>query len=143
MSRITSLKSLISNLNRSPNHLTLNVCKSYIGTDWKKYVIFKDKTYHRNTVYGNDKFDLFILSWKKGQISDVHFHDKQCVFKVLSGSFAELRSTNKIYANAGLQLREYQENILHQSDTAKILRTYHLVKALNDFNVSLHVYHRL
>jgi hypothetical protein len=140
---ILELKTLVSIINKTPNNLILNHCKSYVGTDWKKYVVFSNQNYHRNVVYGNEKFDLYILSWKKGQTSGVHFHDKQCVFKVLRGSFVELRSTNKIYSNGDLYLREYNENFLKKSDAAKIVNSHHLMKGIDDYNVSLHVYLRM
>jgi cysteine dioxygenase len=73
--------------------------KSYQGCDWQKYIKFSDCCYHREIVYQCDQFDLIVISWKQGQVSQIHDHpDQGCLMTILMGNLKE-----KIYGRVGSQ----------------------------------------
>jgi len=62
----------------------------YYGMDWKKYQQVDLETYNRNKVYGNNDFELFVITWVPGQESPVHDHPKGgCWLRLLTGELNE------------------------------------------------------
>ena len=67
-----------------------HLLKQYNGNDWSQYVNFSSDNYFKKLVHQNSYFDLFIISWKKGQKTKIHDHPiNGCLMKVLDGQLNE------------------------------------------------------
>ena len=60
--------------------------------DWREFSFFAEETYTRNLVAREERFELMILCWGKGQESPIHNHEGQdCWMAVLEGEIEEVR----------------------------------------------------
>lgn len=60
-------------------------------SDWREYAFFASETYTRNLVAREERFELMILCWGKGQESPIHNHEGQdCWMAVLEGEIEEV-----------------------------------------------------
>ena len=51
---------------------------------------WSNESYTRNCIIENDKFELILLCWEKGQITPIHDHGgEECWVKVIEGEFRE------------------------------------------------------
>jgi hypothetical protein len=55
-----------------------------------RYIRFSDQQYQRILVYRDSNLEVFVLCWKKTQMTPFHLHpDRGCVYKILRGSLRE------------------------------------------------------
>jgi hypothetical protein len=111
------------------------IVKSYIGDDWKDYVMFSDNTYQRNKILQNNIAELVVISWKENQKTVIHDHPEGgCILKIVSGSLLEdsYLENEKIWLNT---------KCLESQDVAFSIgkQILHQIKALSDC-VSIHIY---
>ena len=51
---------------------------------------WSDESYTRNCILDNDKFELILLCWEKGQVTPIHDHGgEQCWVHIIQGEFRE------------------------------------------------------
>jgi hypothetical protein len=63
---------------------------NYNIIDYEKYIHFVNKTYNRNTVFSNDSFEIILISWSAGAITNIHNHPKNgCLLTILQGQLIE------------------------------------------------------
>ena len=113
-----------------------NIVDSYEGNDWNKYVKFDENYYNRSPIYLGDKFDIFVISWKKGQKSKIHDHPSRgCLMKVLKGELFEnnYMKDSLLTPISSMNLRQGQ---IGYKESNSIL---HEIYSAED-SVSLHVY---
>lgn len=124
-------------INASNLYKMLPILEDYIGTDWKQYINFCDKKYHRNRLFCGSEFEIILICWKKGQISGVHDHpERGCLMKILEGNLNETK----------FNLKELIPNFISSkrlipNDISYIcgLDGLHNIEALDD-SISLHIY---
>lgn len=57
---------------------------------FRGYCSWSDKSYRRNCIVSNEKFELILLCWKQGQVTPIHNHGgEECWVKVIDGEFRE------------------------------------------------------
>lgn len=57
---------------------------------FKAYTSWCDKSYTRNCIAENEKYELILLCWKAGQITPIHDHGgEECWVRVIQGEFKE------------------------------------------------------
>ncbi len=60
--------------------------------DWREFAFFAVENYTRNQVTREERFELMILCWGRGQESPIHNHEGQdCWMAVLDGEIEEVR----------------------------------------------------
>jgi cysteine dioxygenase len=124
------------------------------------YIKFNDRTYARNLIYKNDRFEALLLCWQPGQHSPVHRHVNQLGWAtVVSGqlvitNYVKLRSSikentvpdvnwspvNSIYLKPG-----HATTVLPGDTIVEVTRPETIHKAENPAftgaqTVSLHIY---
>lgn len=114
----------------------INILKKYNENDWEKYSIIDEKYYKKIKIFGNEIFDIFIITWYINQTTKIHDHaSKGCYLKVLKGNLEE-----QIYDK---NLNFIKNNILHTNDIGFMTNNigYHLISNKeNNIAVSLHLY---
>lgn len=62
--------------------------------DVAQYVHFSDASYHRETIFQSDQFQVLVISWKPGQSSPIHNHrGSMCCVQVMQGTAIETTYT--------------------------------------------------
>lgn len=142
-SKISTLKDLavILKENFKDDLLCLkSIIEAYNESDWKNHVCFSLETYHKNLIYETTDFEIYIISWKKGQKTKIHDHPSAgCLLKVLDGelvenlySFSEYSVPTFVHISAN-NLKK--NSISYRKD--KII--LHDICAIED-SVSIHIY---
>lgn len=135
------MNSLINQINHKlhlHNNLkfVISILQNYNDNDWKNYIKYHNKSYHKELVYRGE-FDIFIITWNPNKSSNIHNHPCQgCVYKILSGNFLE-----KIYEKKHLtciNTKKLSKNDINYIDDNI---GYHQITNLNkEISVSLHIY---
>ena len=141
MTNINTIHDLCSELtqefNKSGTLRGLNhILKRYHGIDWRDHIKFCD-TYNKELVCRTDNFDIFIISWKRGQCTKIHDHPTQgCLMKMLEG-----RLNENLYQHKDDKITYVTSNLLDTNGIAyredKVI--LHEILALTDA-VSMHIY---
>jgi cysteine dioxygenase len=86
-----TLKDIISEIKNGKNMKELlEIVKTYNSNDWEDYEFFSEKTYKKNLVFKNSKFEIFIICWNPRQSSPIHDHSENgCIFKIIKGELSE------------------------------------------------------
>ena len=90
-----TIEQLAIEINEKMNHgiklkNMIDIIKKYNGDDWEKHKQFCDNKYTRNLAFRNDKFEILIICWNKGQKSCIHDHpDNGCLVKLVKGCLVE------------------------------------------------------
>ncbi len=103
MANINNLSTLVRHLNRIIVNNNSSLCRTipyisaYNGDDWKNRIVaINEKSYVKHLIYGNNFYELFLISWNNAS-SKWHGHpDNGCVMKILSGSLHEYTHDNGI-----------------------------------------------
>ena len=112
------------------------------------YLFWSEKFYTRNLIYKDERFELMVLCWDKGQVSRVHNHaDQMCWMTVPIG---KLRGQNFSVVEID---EEKQHCLLKETDNydlsdclaakVELDEPIHQILNLPEFNeraVSLHIY---
>lgn len=101
---------------------------------------WSDETYTRNCIFENEKFELILLCWEKGQFTPIHDHGgEECWVKVVQGELREV-----IYKeNAAGELNEVKSTISKAGEISYMVDFigYHSLENLSDRrSMSLHLY---
>ncbi len=150
-----SIHSLIDGLNSIPEAgFTCDGVYEYLGANpvdvssIEKYLHWSDNFYTRNLIYKNDRFEVMVVCWERGQVSRVHNHwDQKCWMTVPVG---RLRGQNfavaEIDEDAG-RCRLIETNSFELSDclaaTVELEEPIHQVLNLDEHGeraVSVHIY---
>jgi cysteine dioxygenase len=107
---------------------------------FEHYCSWSDKSYTRNCIVENEKFELILLCWEAGQITPIHDHGgEECWVKVIEGEFRE-----RIYTTdeAG-ELSIVKSSIAKVNDITYMIdfMGFHSLENLSDKrSMSLHLY---
>jgi len=110
---------------------------NYKELDWKQY-IRNTETYHKNLVFSNTEFELYVITWNKQQQTKIHNHaDFGCIMKVLMGTLEET-----LYDANDFTIKE--TNTYETNDVSYISneKGYHTIfnKNKDEISVTLHLY---
>ena len=110
----------------------MTLLQDYNRVDYLQYVSKNIKKYNRHTVYKNDRIELVIITWTKGQSSGFHSHPGECIFKVLENQMSEIIKKDESI---------FESNIYHIGDIGYIDNDIgiHNMTAIDD-SVTLHLY---
>ncbi len=99
--QIYSLNYLVNNLKNLLNKDTsvikaIDLFSQYNTTDWIYYKSNYKYNFNRNLIYGDNIFELYLLSWHNYK-SNWHYHPKNgCLLKILEGEYYEYIIHNNI-----------------------------------------------
>lgn len=97
-------------------------------------VYFNIDTYKRFLIYRDDKYTVFLITWKTKQMASYHSHSSDgCLFKIIKGKLKEVRLD---------KLGNESENIIDNSSGSQYIDNsiaVHKIEALED-TISLHIY---
>lgn len=101
---------------------------------------WSDESYTRNCILDNDKFELILLCWEKGQATPIHDHGgEECWVHIVQGEF---RETNYNVGESG-ELNVVKTNISNAGDVTYMsdFMGCHRLENLSDTrSISLHLY---
>jgi cysteine dioxygenase len=109
--------------------------------EMERYGRFRDDRYARNSVYGNEKFEIFLMCWKSGQRSLIHDHGGslggvKVVHGILTESLFEPAPNGMIKAVCS---SDYQASDIQIEEPATIHQVSNLQAGMNHA-VSIHIY---
>lgn len=92
------------------------------------------KDYVRIPIKMNEKFDIYILVWKKC-ITKIHNHPSNgCLMKILEGKLIENRFDKKLNKISTQKLNKNKISYIDDSIC------YHNIQNMDDISISLHIY---
>lgn len=104
------------------------------------YSSWCEDSYTRNCIADNEKFELILLCWEKGQITPIHDHGgEECWVKVIEGEF---RETIYVADEAG-ELKVLKTSVAQSNDVTYMIdfMGFHTLENLsNQKSMSLHLY---
>lgn len=127
------MNSLIQNINNF--HLS-ECCHiiDYAVIDLPLDKIYFSDTYQRFLIYRDEKYTVFLITWKAGQSSSYHSHSSAgCLFKIISGQLKEVRLMN---------LNNETEFMIDNNSGSRYIDNdiaIHKIEAMTD-TISLHFY---
>jgi cysteine dioxygenase len=72
------------------------------AADWQPFALFHDACYARNLLAREERFELLLLCWGRGQESPIHNHEGQdCWMAVMDGEIEEVRYPRPDEVRAG------------------------------------------
>lgn len=105
-----------------------------------KYSSWSEECYTRNCIINNERFELILLCWEKGQITSIHDHGgEECWVKVIEGEFRE----NIYQEDETGKLKIVKSAISKQNEVTymKDFMGFHSLENLsNKRSLSLHLY---
>lgn len=110
--------------------------EEYDVTGWEKYVQF-GQTYTRTLVIRTEELDVYVISWRKGQKTQIHDHPEHgCLLKVLAGKLVETLYSRTDDDISPLVARQLTVGSVGYREGDLIL---HRIEAEEE-SVSLHIY---
>lgn len=113
---------------------------NFTSKDFDKYASWSDDNYTRNCIFFNEKFELILLCWSKGQSTPIHDHGgEECWVKVIEGEIKETIYKEEKNGN----LTAIRTSISKHNDVTymKDFMGYHTLENVsNARTMSLHVY---
>lgn len=107
---------------------------------YEEYASWSQKSYTRNCILDNEKFELILLCWEEGQKTAIHDHGgEECWVKIVEGEFRE----NIYESNEEGKLKIVRSSIAKTNDIAYMIdfMGYHNLENLsNKRSMSLHLY---
>ncbi len=101
---------------------------------------WSSECYTRNCIVENEKFELILLCWQKGQLTPIHDHGgKECWVKIIQGEF---RETLYKLDKAG-ELNAVKSSISKPGDISYMIdfMGFHRLENIhNERSMSLHLY---
>lgn len=107
---------------------------------YSNFCSWSSESYTRNCIFENEKFELILICWQKGQSTLIHDHGgEECWVKVVKGSFKEtiynLNKNNKL-----TKVKALVSNVNEVTYMIDFMG-YHRLENLSDKNsISLHLY---
>lgn len=107
---------------------------------FEPFCSWSNKSYTRNCIVENEKFELILLCWEKGQLTPIHDHGgEECWVKIIQGEFKET-----IYKlNETGELHTVKTSISKTGDTSYMIDfmgCHRLENKHNGRSMSLHLY---
>lgn len=107
---------------------------------FEEYSSWSNECYTRNCIIENEKFELILLCWEKGQMTPIHDHGgEECWVKIIKGEFKEtIYNADK---NEGLSV--IKSFISKPNDISYMIdfMGFHSIENLsNQRSMSLHLY---
>lgn len=107
---------------------------------FEAYCSWSNRSYTRNCIFDNEKFELILLCWEEGQITPIHDHGgEECWVKIVEGEFRET-----IYeANTSGELSIVKSAVAKTNDITYMVdfMGFHSLENLsNKRSMSLHLY---
>ena len=101
---------------------------------------WSNESYTRNCIVENEKFELILLCWEKGQITSIHDHGgEECWVKIIEGEFRET-----IYKEDEAGKLNIVKSIISQTGDISYMvdfMGYHRLENLSDVkSMTLHLY---
>lgn len=87
-----SLNELVTALDEEERSTYSNIIRSIkLSSDiFEDYCSWSKESYTRNCIVENEKFELILLCWEKGQFTPIHYHGgEECWVKIIQGEFRE------------------------------------------------------
>jgi hypothetical protein len=138
---ITSLKDLSNILDKNKDKLLINkleIVNSYIGNDWKKFIIEEAKCPFQKVEIPCETCDIFIITWKPHCRSGIHDHPKYgCIMKYLTnkGKLLEHRYTQKLNYIESEEIKDKSISYINND-----LYYHNVENPMNEYLYTLHVY---
>ncbi len=92
------LKKIISELEKTDKkiHELQYLLDGFADENLEEYINFSDKSYTKNLIFRNKKYEIYLICWNNKQMSMIHDHPENgCVLKVLEGELIEYRYDTK------------------------------------------------
>jgi len=93
---VTNLSTLVRCLNNIIINNNASLCRTipyismYRGNDWRNRIVDINKgSYVKHLIYGNNFYELFLISWNDTSSKWHHHPENGCVMKVLCGTLHE------------------------------------------------------
>lgn len=139
---IQSLNELVSALSEGERTTFDNIIRSskLQISDLEAHCSWSQEAYTRNCIVENEKFELILLCWEKGQFTPIHTHGgEECWVKVIEGEFEET-----IYKESELgELNVVKTGVSKFGDTSYMIDfmgSHRLKNSFNQRSMSLHLY---
>lgn len=133
---VQTLDELVIEINKIDFINVDKILIKYNGEDWIKYIKIDNNYYFKNKIFGNNNFEIYIITWNKNQNAPIHDHSSNgCWLKVLDGKLLEQKYSK--------ELKLISTNILKKDDISYMDNTlgYHSISNNYDnITVTLHVY---
>ena len=134
---VQTLDELVIEINKIDFINVDKILIKYNGEDWIKYIQIDNNYYFKNKIFGNNNFEIYIITWNKNQNAPIHDHScNGCWLKVLQGELNE-----NIYESESLSL--YKSNTIKTNDISFMKNNigYHSITNNSDETaVTLHIY---
>ena len=109
--------------------------------DWDKYINISNNNYSRNLIFKNDIFEAYLLNWKPGDKTHLHYHPSNgCIMKILKGSLNEIIVDNKNTKNNKNNIIKNKYRTNEFSYIENNMGGHIIENNSNDFTFSLHIY---
>lgn len=107
---------------------------------FENYCSWSQECYTRNCIFENEKFELILLCWEKGQKTPIHDHGgEECWVKVINGTLKET-----LYKKDGSKnLTELNTSISEKGNISYMIdfMGYHRLENISGHRaISLHLY---
>ncbi len=138
---ITSLTQLIETLKAAPSDQFESIAQhlSLTKTDVLPYATFSPTSHTRNCLELNERFELILLCWEPGQMTDIHDHGgEECWVYFMDSQFEEI-----IYERSHSKLSQTQSKTANNgsiSYMSDFLGVHSLKNAGKRRGFSLHLY---
>lgn len=138
----SSLNQLVTELSEEERTTFNDIMRSMevpIST-FENYCSWSSNSYTRNCIVDNEKFELILLCWEKGQVTPIHDHGgEECWVRIIEGDFKET-----IYEeNEFGELSAVKSTIARTGDITYMIdfMGFHSLENLsNKRSMSLHLY---
>ena len=142
INHITSIEDLKEVLKRHDEYGYLNIMKAIdIPYDeFERHFTWKEEHYTRNSIIRNEKYELLVICWERGQDSPIHDYDSEDAWiHILRGQLKE----EKYKKNDGGELERISTVTLGPKDFSYMSGFVNLHRYINSYDgrtVSLHLY---
>jgi len=142
LNSINTVQELIQQLSDTPKD-NYNLVLQNLNIErhaFSKYEKWSNVNYLRNGIYKDERFEIILLCWEKGQETTVHYHGgEDCWMYLIEGELEELFYTK----DANNTLTQTKSQKLFVSNSSYINDLLGLHKLKNSFegrSLSLHIY---
>lgn len=107
---------------------------------FENFCSWSNESYTRNCIVENEKFELLLLCWEKGQKTPIHYHgNEECWVKIIEGEFRETLYN----VDDAAELKTVKSTTLKTGDTSYMIDfmgCHRLESLSNTRSMSLHLY---
>ncbi len=107
---------------------------------FENHSFWSNETYTRNCIFKNEKFELILLCWEKGQMTPIHDHGgEECWVRIIEGELRE----NLYQLNENGEINTVRSTVAKKDDITYMIdfMGFHSLENLsNKRSRSLHLY---